>query len=92
MRETAMVQPIETKELLYEVQEGLGWITLNRPKALNALSTGMIRSLAASLGAWEVDPSIKAVIIQGAGDKAFCAGGDVRAVYEAKRAGKPSTL
>lgn len=87
MRETAMVQSIETNELLYEVQKGLGWITLNRPKALNALSTGMIRSLAALLGAWEVDPSIKAVIIQGAGEKAFCAGGDVRAVYDAKREG-----
>ena len=74
-------------ELLSEIKGTIGWITLNRPKALNALSLPMIRQLAQLLKEWEINPSIKAVILQGAGDKAFCAGGDVKAVYEAKISG-----
>lgn len=87
MRETAMVKPIETEELLIEVKQGFGWITLNRPKSLNALSLSMIRDLEELLKIWEEDSSIKAIVIQGAGERAFCAGGDVRAVYEAKKTG-----
>src|ERR1700722_15527108 len=77
----------EGDELLSEVKQGIGWITLNRPKVLNALSLSMIRKLAQLLKEWEELPSLNAVLIQGAGEKAFCAGGDVRAVYGAKRAG-----
>ena len=55
--------------------------TLNRPETLNALSLEVIRLLAAGLKEWEADPSIRAVTIAGAGDRAFCAGGDVKAVY-----------
>ena len=53
-------------------------ILLNRPKALNALTFGMCQSIQEKLQLWDKDPSIKAVIIRGAGDRAFCAGGDVR--------------
>jgi len=79
------------EELLHEEKSGIGWITLNRPKALNALSLTMIRTLQQLLIEWERDSSIKAIVIQGAGGKAFCAGGDVRAVYEAKRKGDLQT-
>ncbi len=64
-------------EILFEVRDDLGVMTLNRPKALNALSTGMIREMERVLPVWESDPAVKAVIVQGAGGKAFCAGGDV---------------
>ncbi len=57
-------------------------ITLNRPTALNALTLSMCKIIDESLVQWQNDDNIKAVIIQGAGDRAFCAGGDVRIVYE----------
>ncbi|MBB3142041.1 enoyl-CoA hydratase/isomerase family protein [Halomonas organivorans] len=59
----------------------VGVATLNAPKSLNALSLEMIQSLAAKLEAWAVDRSMVAVWLEGAGDKAFCAGGDVVALY-----------
>jgi enoyl-CoA hydratase len=61
----------------------LGHILLNRPKALNALTLPMVEVIAPALSAWAADPAIKAVVIRGAGDRAFCAGGDVRAVWDA---------
>ena len=82
---------MNTNDLVSKVQGGIGWITLNRPSALNALSLNMIRGLSRLLKEWETDSSIQAIIIQGAGEKAFCAGGDVRAVYEAKKAGDLKT-
>lgn len=63
----------------------IGHILLNRPRALNALNLPMIETMAPALAQWAADPAIKAVIIRGAGDRAFCAGGDVRAVWEAGR-------
>ncbi|MGF1592919.1 MAG: enoyl-CoA hydratase/isomerase family protein [Kiloniellaceae bacterium] len=77
----------ETGDLLFEVRHGVGFITLNRPRALNALTLEMIRAIAPQLVAWQEDSTVKAVVIRGAGDRAFCAGGDVRAVWEAGRAG-----
>lgn len=59
----------------------LGIITLNRPKALNALSVSMVVSMYDQLRRWAEDPAIMAVIIRGAGDKAFCAGGDLKLIY-----------
>ncbi|ATN85120.1 enoyl-CoA hydratase/isomerase family protein [Coxiella burnetii] len=59
----------------------LGEITLNRPKALNALTGDMCRRLHEQLLGWESDRTIKAVVIKGAGDRAFCAGGDIRTLY-----------
>lgn len=67
-------------EILFEVRGGVGIATLNRPAALNALTLGMIRALDAQLIAYAKDPAIKAVIITGAGERAFCSGGDVKAV------------
>ena len=55
-----------------------GLVTLNRPKALNALTHGMVRELRAALDAWAADPAVTRIVVQGAGDRAFCAGGDIR--------------
>lgn len=68
-------------EVLFETKDGLGVITLNRPEALNALNLNMIHEIDAKLIVWDKNPHIEAIIIRGAGDKAFCAGGDVKAVY-----------
>ena len=61
----------------------IGQLTLNRPKALNALDLDMIRAITPALAAWQDDPAVHAVVITGAGDRAFCAGGDIRAVRDA---------
>lgn len=75
-------------EILFEVKDGLGVITLNRPKALNALTHSMILELEKMIPSWEKDPKVKAVVLRGAGDRAFCAGGDVTNLY---REGKGQT-
>jgi enoyl-CoA hydratase/carnithine racemase len=69
------------KEILFEARNHVGLVTLNRPAVLNALSYSMILEMHAQLRQWALDPSIYAVVVRGAGDKAFCAGGDVRAVH-----------
>ncbi len=68
--------------VIAEKRGSLGLLTLNRPQALNALTHGMIKALAAALSDWAADDHIKAVAIRGEG-RAFCAGGDVRAVRQA---------
>ncbi len=68
-------------------QGRIGRITLNRPKALNALDLGMVRLVASALEAWREDPAVHAVVIEGAGGRAFCAGGDVREVRRMSMAG-----
>lgn len=85
MRET---DPPTEPEILCETRGHAGVITLNRPRALNALTLGMVRGLAAALDAWEHDPAIRHVVIIGAGEKAFCAGGDIRLLHELGRAGR----
>ena len=69
-----------------EKRGALGLLTLNRPQALNALTHGMIKAIAAQLHAWAGDDAIKAVAIRGEG-RGFCAGGDIRAVQQATIAG-----
>lgn len=74
-------------EILYHVQNGVGTITLNRPKALNALSLNMMRELWTLLSGWKNDPDVRVVVLESACEKAFCAGGDIRSIYEAGKAG-----
>lgn len=74
-----------SEEVLVEIQNHIAFVTLNRPQALNALSYGMVRALDAHLANWEHDDSVYAVLIRGAGEKAFCAGGDVRSLYHLQR-------
>lgn len=81
-------------EILFERKGGVEVITLNRPDALNALNLNMIRLLDQRLVELESDKTVSAVILKGAGGKAFCAGGDVKAVYFdglAAREGKGGT-
>jgi enoyl-CoA hydratase len=64
-----------------------GRILLNRPKALNALDLDMIRTLTRVLTEWHDDPHVHVIVIEGAGDRAFCAGGDIRALRDAQLSG-----
>jgi enoyl-CoA hydratase len=70
-------------DILFGRKGAVGTVLLNRPQALNAFTLGMYRQLDPALRAWADDAEIHAVVIEGAGERAFCAGGDVRAVYEA---------
>ncbi len=74
-------------EVLIERRGCAGLLVLNRPKALNALNLGMVRAIAAALDDWERDDTIARVVATGAGGRAFCAGGDIRLLYEQGRAG-----
>jgi len=75
-----------TTEVLFELSGSLGVITLNRPEALNALTLGMAHAIEAKLLEWRSDAAVKSVAIRGAG-RAFCAGGDIRALYDKGLAG-----
>jgi enoyl-CoA hydratase len=75
-----------SEEIQLDRTGGMAILTINRPQALNALTLGNYRRFAPALLAWASDPSVHAVVVRGAGERAFCAGGDVRAVYEAGRA------
>lgn len=76
-----------TEDLLIRRDRRAGRITFNRPQALNALSHDMALAIHAALDTWRDDPGVDLVIIDAVGDKAFCAGGDIAAVYHAGRAG-----
>lgn len=69
-----------------------GRIIMNRPKALNALTQDMIDGFARGIAEWKDDPAVRLVILEGAGGRAFCAGGDVRAVRAAAIAGDTATV
>jgi enoyl-CoA hydratase len=74
-------------EILFSRIGGIGHVLLNRPKALNALTHQMCHALETRLRAWAADEMVKAVVIRGAGDRAFCAGGDIRRLYDAGKTG-----
>jgi enoyl-CoA hydratase len=65
------------EELLYEVRDGIGFATLNRPQARNALTFPMYERLAALCGEIAADPGVRALVVTGAGEKAFAAGTDI---------------
>jgi enoyl-CoA hydratase len=75
-------------ETLFEQRGRAGIITLNRPRQLNALTHGMVQAIYPQLLAWRDDATITRIIIKGAGEKAFCAGGDIRALYDLGKAGR----
>lgn len=83
--------PATEKLVTAELRGRVGCITLNRPKALNALSLGMIRDITAALVAWRDDPMVLAVVVRGMGREgpfgAFCAGGDIRFFHHAALSG-----
>lgn len=69
-------------EVLVAREGGLGRLTLNRPQALHALTTGMCQALTAALLAWRDDPAVQAVLVDHSGERGFCAGGDIRMLAE----------
>lgn len=79
-------------EIRFERRGALGLVTLDRPKALNALSLGMCRAFRAQLDAWEADPAITRVAVRGAGGRAFCAGGDIRYIHACGKEGREDEL
>lgn len=79
-------------DVLFELAGGVGYITLNRPKVRNALTTSMVKAITAHLDDWASDDSVKAVLIRGAGDHGLCAGGDVKAMYAGADSGSDSTV
>ena len=84
---------LHTGDVLAQVSGHVGLITLNRAKALNALSLPMVRDITQALLAWQADSSVKAVAMRGMGREgafgAFCAGGDIRFFHQAALAGDP---
>jgi enoyl-CoA hydratase len=74
-------------EILFEKRGHAGLITLNRPKALNALTLAMVREMHPQLAEWARDPQIAHVVVRAAGEKAFCAGGDIRQLRDWGQAG-----
>jgi enoyl-CoA hydratase len=79
-------------DVILRREGAIGRITLNRPKALNALTESMCAALLAQLRAWAVDSAVHAVVIDSVPGKAFCAGGDVRAIYDAGRRADGSVM
>lgn len=75
-------------DILFERRGAAGIVTLNRPQALNAVTHGMVRALAAKLAVWAKDAAVTRVVITAAGERAFSAGGDIRALYELGKAGR----
>src|SRR5215203_1474336 len=75
-------------EILFERRGAAGIVTLNRPKALNAVTHDMVRALARQLADWANDPAVTRVVVTAAGERAFSAGGDIRALYELGRGGR----
>lgn len=71
-----------TDDVVIRIEGAAGRITLNRPKALNALNLPMTDAITAALTQWRDEPRVKHVVIDGAGERAFCAGGDIKAVYD----------
>jgi enoyl-CoA hydratase len=69
-------------EVLFEKRGHLGVITLNRPQAVNALTSGMVHAMLEQLTEWADDDAVKTVLVHGAGDRGLCAGGDIVAIYD----------
>jgi enoyl-CoA hydratase len=74
-------------EAIVQRRGAAGVVVLNRPKALNSLTLTMVREIAAALDEWQDDSRVTRVVIRGAGERAFCAGGDIRRLYDWGRAG-----
>lgn len=81
-----------TEGVEFSQKGALGLISLNRPDALNALTLPMIKAMQEQLYHWQQDPQIGAVVLQAKPGKAFCAGGDVRWLYEVGKANNPEQM
>lgn len=75
-------------EVIVSREGAAGVLLINRPKALNAITHTIVKDMARALTAWENDPAVTRVIVKGAGDRAFSAGGDIRVVHDLGKAGR----
>ncbi len=88
-----MQAPKSTDEILFERHGHAGLVTLNRPKALNAITHEMVLALSHQLDLWSQDDRVTRIVVTANGDRAFCAGGDIRALYElGKASNQPEAL
>ena len=85
MNEAAM----QDGDIIIRREGALRRITLNRPQALNAITLDMAVTMTEALRSWATNPAVGAVLIDGAGERAFCAGGDIRALYDTAKSGSP---
>jgi enoyl-CoA hydratase len=76
----------ENEDVLVTVDRGIGLITLNRPKAINSLTTPMVSAISQALTKWDRDDDVSAVVVDGAGERGLCAGGDIVAIYHSAQA------
>ena len=76
----------ENEDVLVSVENGVGRVTLNRPKAINSLNYAMVIGLTEALDNWRDDDAVHTVLVTGAGERGFCAGGDVIALYHSAKA------
>ena len=76
----------ENEDVLVKIDGSVGRITLNRPKAINSLTHPMVTRIGAALTAWQDDDAVACVIVDGAGERGLCAGGDVVAIYHSAKA------
>lgn len=82
----------EEPAVIVRLNDGLGHVTLNRPRAINALSHEMVHLMQAALDDWADDPNVRVVVIDGAGERGLCAGGDIVAIYEDARVGGTASI
>ncbi|GAB5099876.1 MULTISPECIES: enoyl-CoA hydratase/isomerase family protein [unclassified Caballeronia] len=81
-----------TEDIRIDSANGIGFIALDRPKALNALSAPMLRAISEALRAWRHDQAIRTVVVYSPHVRAFCAGGDIRFLYESAQAGDRDSI
>jgi enoyl-CoA hydratase len=81
-----MNAPVSEPDLIVRCEGAVGVIRLNRPKAINAMTLEMSLGIDAALDRFEADPSVALVLLEGAGERGLCAGGDIRSLYENSRA------
>ena len=77
----------EAGDLIVRREGAAGVIRLNRPKAINAVTLEMFRDIDRALDQFEADPAVGLILLEGAGERGLCAGGDIRGLYESARAG-----
>jgi enoyl-CoA hydratase len=83
-----MTEAVVTEPDLIARREGFaGIIRLNRPKTINAVTLEMFRDIDKALDAFETDPNVSVILLEGAGERGLCAGGDIRALYESSQIG-----
>lgn len=83
----AAVNDTTAGDVIVRREGAAGVLRLNRPKAINALTLGMVRDIVAGLDVFEADPGVSLVLLEGAGERGLCAGGDIRGLHDSAKAG-----